>query len=217
MRHSQTYGTVTAKLARVIATIDNPKKTHQGQIGQRTYMYADLEGTYSCCIEALEKESLLLNHSTDIEDGQPVLETRITDLDTEEWVAAVMLLPEPANMQAYGSSITYARRYTLHCLLRMLGEDDDDGAADAAKPKQQTVAKKSFEEVINREVRELVNSLNVAGHPDAVAEADMQIRMALGQLGVPEGKLDATYGADRELQTQVYKAITALINEARGL
>lgn len=216
MRHSETYDVVIGKLAKVIESIDNPKKTHAGQVGSRTYMYANLDDTYACCIEALKEAGLLLNHSTDIENGQPVLETRVTDLSSKQWVAAVMLLPEPANMQAYGSSITYARRYTLHCLLRMLGEDDDDGAADAATPKARPVAKKSkFAEVIEGEINELITSLRASGHPNPAAEADLQVAMLLGQIGVKS--IRDSYDADRDVQRQIYKGVTALINEARGL
>lgn len=50
--------------------------------------------------------------------------------------------------QAYGSAITYARRYTLAALVGVVAEDDDGNAASRAQQKSEDVAK--FEAAVEK-------------------------------------------------------------------
>lgn len=101
--------------------------------------YADLN-TYLDAVEPLfEKFGLLLlqpqntnssvvsilQSNTTVSANDSV-ESRIIDVESQQWVSSEMSLIVAKNtMQDAGSAVTYARRYTLGALLGMKAEDDD--------------------------------------------------------------------------------------------
>ena len=87
------------------------------------------------CRELLISHGILLTQmpvAQPVELGQNVLalETRLTHMDTGEYLASTAIVPLPkADSQGLGSAITYARRYTLCAILGIITEDDDGNAA----------------------------------------------------------------------------------------
>ena len=74
-----------------------------------------------------------------VELGQNVLalETRLTHVDTGEYLASTAIVPLPkADPQGLGSAITYARRYALCAILGIITEDDDGNAASCLENRQ---------------------------------------------------------------------------------
>jgi len=89
--------------------------------------YAPLDKVWEGIRETLEKHGLSVAQSLDNEDGHPVLETILMH-DSGEWISGrypVKGIKE--DPQAYGSAITYARRYALSSILGIVTDDDDDG------------------------------------------------------------------------------------------
>ena len=69
----------------------------------------------------------------DARTGINVQITKITHTASGEAIESSLALGEQKDMQKLGSAITYARRYTLGCLLAMQAEDDDGNVAVGKK------------------------------------------------------------------------------------
>lgn len=76
--------------------------------------------------------------------GQNVQVTKIKHTASGESEEASLSLGTQIDMQKLGSAITYARRYTLGCLLAMQAEDDDANAAVDKKPVKSVSNKGDF-------------------------------------------------------------------------
>ena len=92
--------------------------------------YADLAAVRDAVIPAFTKHGLSIVQAptTDGFSGFS-LETRIMHQSGEELVFNFPLPPDVTKMQAVGSAISYARRYTLSALAGIASEEDDDGNA----------------------------------------------------------------------------------------
>lgn len=65
------------------------------------------------------------------------VETRLDHADSGEWLTHTMsMLPMDNSPQAIGSTITYARRYSLNAILGLISEDDDGNAGSDASGRQ---------------------------------------------------------------------------------
>lgn len=71
------------------------------------------------------------------ESGFLELAWTLRHVKSEEWIEGAMpLLLVKEDMQAFGSAITYARRYVLEAVLNLVSEDDDGNAASAPSASQ---------------------------------------------------------------------------------
>ena len=81
---------------------------------------------------------------------QPIIDntvfTRITDVETGDFIESGLALPVNLNAQQTGSSITYFRRQTLTSLLALEIDEDDDGneASKKTEVKTEPEIKKPF-------------------------------------------------------------------------
>lgn len=91
--------------------------------------YATLNEVLSKAKPILNKLDLFLEQS--INDNK--VSSSIRDLDGNILISSTLSIPESNDMQKIGSSITYARRYTLKSLLAIDDEDDDGNQASQAK------------------------------------------------------------------------------------
>lgn len=98
--------------------------------------YAPLDELVHVSFKALAVQGLMLSQHTIVMDGRMHLVTRILSADGSMDCGAYDLGPY-TTQQALGSSLTYARRYTLAAILGLAAEEDDDGntaSAPTAKP-----------------------------------------------------------------------------------
>lgn len=119
---------------------------------------------YDTAIEAIKKvynkHNFFVNHQVtgqswyDPElkkaiESTPVLVTELLHVSGKKLSSSMPLLNKAGTDQGMGSSITYAKRYTLLALVAVSsGDEDDDG--DAANPKQHPQsAKQIFQDVRN--------------------------------------------------------------------
>jgi len=71
------------------------------------------------------------------EQGQPVIRTTLTHGATGQELSFEMpLFPDKPGMQAYGSAITYGRRYAWASAIGIASEEDTDGNVPGSKPDQ---------------------------------------------------------------------------------
>lgn len=103
------------------------KKDTDAGGGQRKYKYATLDQIIHACRPALAKHKLVL--SDKIRPG--ILTVELEHAPTGQKKVSILRLPEPNEVgwQAYGSALTYARRYAYSPMLGIASEDDDDGEA----------------------------------------------------------------------------------------
>jgi len=124
----------TANLAKALAAAQkNMKPVFKGSVNPHfKSRYADYSSIIEVAIPALSAQGLALTHATAILGTEVVCETTLLH-ESGEWISSVYpLRPMKQDPQAWGSCLTYAKRYTASALLAIADSDDDD--ANAAMP-----------------------------------------------------------------------------------
>lgn len=125
--------------------------------------YADLSEVWDACREPLSKYNLAIVQTMN-KDDQGIL-SLVTTLahSSGQWMKSIypLVCKDPNNPQAWGSSITYARRYTLSSIVGIAPDEDDDGnKASQQKVERQTQPKPNeLEDKINKEQSMELNKL----------------------------------------------------------
>ena len=96
--------------------------------------YVGLDGCVEAVIDALNNHGIaLIQRNHDCENGVKV-ETVLLHESGEEFSGGILHVPAIKNdPQAYGSALTYARRYSLMATCGIAPEDDDGNAASNPK------------------------------------------------------------------------------------
>jgi hypothetical protein len=130
MNTSETISKLAVALAAFQAEVPAIKK--DGENPHYRSKYATLDTIMDTVRPVLTKHGLAILQS---QNATRLLHT------SGEWVqVAVDLAPESGTPQAYGSAMTYARRYGVSAILGLSTEEDDDGNA-ATTPKQAPVSR----------------------------------------------------------------------------
>lgn len=91
--------------------------------------YADLASVWDACRQQLTKNGLCVMQTTEVIDGQPCLATTLAH-SSGQWIKGYLPLnPLKNDPQAYGSAMTYMRRYALAAIVGIPQIDDDGEAA----------------------------------------------------------------------------------------
>ena len=104
--------------------------------------YATLNSVMETCRDALYSHGIWLVQlpcpaPVELGTGHIGLETRLTHIESGQWLSAVTVIPLPkSDPQGLGSALTYARRYSLCTILGIITEDDDGNAASVHSQKQ---------------------------------------------------------------------------------
>lgn len=96
--------------------------------GTYSFSYAPLEAILRAVQPALSKEGLAVSQSIVSTEGGEYLETTLRH-GSDALSNRVKILVVDPGPQAYGSALTYARRYGITLLLCVCADDDDDGNA----------------------------------------------------------------------------------------
>jgi len=92
--------------------------------------YADLSAVRDAVIPIFTKHGLSIIQCPTVDDVIGFhLETRLLHISGQEMVWRFPLPADVGKMQAIGSAISYARRYTLSAVAAVASEEDDDGNA----------------------------------------------------------------------------------------
>lgn len=115
--------------------------------------YADLSVCIEAVIDALHNNGIaLIQRNHDCDSGVKV-ETILLHESGEEFSGGVLHVPAIKNdPQAYGSALTYARRYSLMATCGIAPEDDDGNAATRLGEKQNKPEQKKVIEVTEVEI-----------------------------------------------------------------
>jgi len=157
MKRSETISALTEALAKAQGAFPAVQKSGENKhLGNQ---YSTLDDIIAAVRKPLAANGLsFLQPLVSLEDGALVLETILMH-QTGEWVSSEVAVPSLSGnkavneLQAFGSALTYMRRYTLTAMLGVTSEEDVDGngasgngqkppAKQAAKPQQKKPAPK---------------------------------------------------------------------------
>jgi len=117
-----------AKMARAAKDAKNPHFRSS---------YADLASVMDACKAPLNEAGFAIIQRVIDHEAGPHMETILAHASGAAISGLVPLKVDKGNMQALGSTMTYARRYGLMALAGVAADDDDGNAAAAAPPPRQ--------------------------------------------------------------------------------
>jgi hypothetical protein len=106
--------------------------------GKYSFSYAPLETILAAVMPALSANGLSLTQSCVMMGEKEYVRTQLRHSSGELIENNTRILIGDAGPQAYGSALTYARRYGVTLLLCISADDDDDGNAAEGNEAQQT-------------------------------------------------------------------------------
>lgn len=94
------------------------------------YQYADLNVIIDATVPVLGQHGLLLVQAIeDSAEGQLRITSTLFHAASGQWMGAEVSVPKPDDMQNFGMTCTYVKRYAQQALLNISTEDDDDAAS----------------------------------------------------------------------------------------
>lgn len=131
---SENIAALSASLAKAQGQIEGAVKGKENPHFKSKY--ADLAAVWEACREALTANGLAVIQSPGpIAEGRLEMTTMLVH-SSGEWIRGALTIPlGKVDAQAYGSAVTYARRYALAAFVGVSPEDDDGNAAAKAAPK----------------------------------------------------------------------------------
>lgn len=159
--------------------------------------YADLASVMAACMPALNKHGIaVIQPPCEDEHGRSVETILIHGESGEMLSCRVPLIVAKNDMQAYGSAVTYARRYGLMAMAGIAPEDDDGNAA--AKGAPTAPASISAEQFV--ELRDLAEQAGVPAE---------KICEAVGATSLEQFPADKLAAAKKKLQLTIDKKANA--------
>lgn len=125
----------------------------------RPYKYADLSSILDAVLPALSANGLVLLQSLDAETSSLV--TRLAHT-SGEWVESIYPLPTALSPQAFGSALSFGRRYSIQALLCLAAVDDDGTAAEHARPVASKGKAKPASKPVSAAIPGVVKTINAA-------------------------------------------------------
>src|SRR5262245_39633960 len=95
--------------------------------GRYTFSYAPLESILHAVAPALAANGLAITQAISLVDGKDFVETTLRHCSGDTLSNRIPLFVRDDGPQAYGSALTYARRYGVTLLLCVSADDDEDG------------------------------------------------------------------------------------------
>ena len=130
MQSDQIDELMTAK-SKADATLNNIKKDGKVEYSKTKYSYAVLEDVCNEVRKKYSKYELSFTQIPLYEEGMNVLVTTLGH-SSGQWIRCKMKIQtQNAGPQAYGSALTYARRYSLGAMSCLAATDEDDDAQAA--------------------------------------------------------------------------------------
>lgn len=146
MKHSDSFINLAAALAKAQATFAVPIKSKSATVTPKsggsgyTYTYADLSDVFEAVRKGLSENGLSILSLINLETAnRPMLETILMH-ESGEWISMLYPIDLTGRPQDIGGQLTYARRYSISCMLGVASEDDDD--ANAAQGNQAQTGRK---------------------------------------------------------------------------
>lgn len=154
-----THASIAEALVAAQSEMPAVKADATADTGKFKYSYVTLDNLIAKTRPVLSKHGLaIVQHAGVLDTGQPVLRTTILHSSGERFDAGELPLFSAKEMQPFGGSVTYARRYAWAAALGICADEDRDaqsaapqnGQTDArpkAAPAAETPAEPTAEEV----------------------------------------------------------------------
>ena len=136
MQRSESITKWTAAMVEVQKVLRPAKKDASNPYFKSNY--APLPTIMATCREPLTQNGFVVIQTTDFDNGVFYVETTVSHV-SGEWVSGrYPIKPVKEDPQAYGSAVSYAKRYSLAALISLVseGEDDDGNAASGKAPEK---------------------------------------------------------------------------------
>ena len=125
--HSQELGLLLEALAKAQAIMQGAIEDSANPFFKSSY--ADLRSVWQACREPLTKNGLSVVQTLQHIEGHAYL-VSILGHSSGQWIKSTMAItPAKNDVQAFGSAVTYARRYSLASLVGVCPADDDGESA----------------------------------------------------------------------------------------
>lgn len=145
MNRSENISELAGALAKAQAVMENAKKDGDNPFFRSKY--STLSSVWDACREPLSNNELSVIQTTIPSDESVIVETTLAHV-SGQWVSSVLSMKpgyinksgefiEEKDAQAFGSCLTYARRYALSAMVGICPEDDDGNKA--SNPEEKTL------------------------------------------------------------------------------
>lgn len=171
--HSPTLGALAKALAAAQASLKDAKKDATNPHFKNRY--ASLSSVRDALQLVLPKHGLSTVQTTAPHGDAGVCVVTWLLHESGEWIRGELFLPvAKKDPQAFGSALSYARRYALAAIVGISSDEDDDAeqATKAAPQTAPTPAKAKTPEPLSPEVDALAKRYVVAKTADDIAAAD---------------------------------------------
>ena len=98
--------------------------------------YSTYEDVLDCSQDALLKHGIYFTHILNYLDNKQFMTTKLWHTSGQSVESVMELKTMKPDMQALGSAVSYAKRYSLGALLSIASEEDDDANKASDKQKQ---------------------------------------------------------------------------------
>ena len=143
-----------------------PKLRKDGENPHFRSKFISLDNLLDHVLPVLNDNGLVMYQSVTSVDGDPALNTVVTD-GKDEISSTMLLMMKAADPQGQGSAITYARRYSLMALLGLsAGEDDDGNAANESENIRQEQARQQTAPRALEEISEILDNKGITDPQD---------------------------------------------------
>lgn len=157
---------IFAKFLAAQSELGNVAKDQRAKAGQASYRYADISDVLAMVRPVLNRHGLCLVQRAESTESTVSIETFLYDDEGSEIRSGALTVSTAGLMQkgvqAHGSAVTYARRYSLVTFLGVAYGDDDDGQkavapavhqAPPAQPQQSRISRADMEAAENAAVQ----------------------------------------------------------------
>jgi hypothetical protein len=128
MNKSENIGELAAALCKAQTKMKSAVKDKANPFFKSSY--ADLSSVWDACKAELAANGLAISqHPTTDSTGSVIVETVLIHSSGQWMSSALAMKPTKNDPQAYGSAITYARRYALAAVVGVVTDDDDGNEA----------------------------------------------------------------------------------------
>ncbi len=129
-RHSDKQDKLLPELFALQAELDPIHKTEKNEHLRTTY--ADLNAVWQAIRAPLQAHGLLVLQEPSVDRRGALVHTTIYHVESGQWRLSTIYVPaRKPDAQAFGSALSYGRRYGLLTVLGLLTTDDDGHAATA--------------------------------------------------------------------------------------